>query len=64
MRRNIPPKDYLCEKLALHEGNVSAVAREFGVSFTAVKKWLKGYGLPYLKGDIEEFISSYGQSPE
>lgn len=64
MRRNIPSKDSLCEKLVLNEGNVSAIAREFNVSFTSVKKWLKGYGLPYLKGDIQEFISSYGQSSE
>ena len=60
MRRDIPSKDSLCEKLVLHEGNMSAIAREFDVSPTSVKKWLKGYDLPYLKGDIKEFISSYG----
>lgn len=64
IRKGIPSKDSLCEKLLLHEGNMSAVAREFNVSSNSVKKWLKGYGLPYLKGDIKEFISSYGQSPE
>ena len=64
IRKGIPSKDSLCEKLVLHEGNMSAVAREFNVSSNSVKKWLKGYGLPYLKGDIQEFISSYGQSPE
>lgn len=47
----MPPKDQLLATLREHNGNVSAVGRDFKRSEATVRKWLVGYG--FTKDEIK-----------
>ena len=40
-----PDKLALCDTLRAHQGNMTAVGRQYGVSDNAVRKWCRTYGL-------------------
>ena len=53
IRKNIPEKDFLLEKLKEFKGNFSKAGRFFEVSDNAVRKWCKSYGLPTHSKDYK-----------
>ena len=51
-RKNIPSCEALKMVLQNNSYNLSAVARQYDVSFTAVKKWCIGHGINYKNADV------------
>lgn len=51
--KQIPSKEELYN-LLVSSSSLTGIARDFDVSYTAVKKWCIKYGLPYKKSDINE----------
>lgn len=53
--KNIPAKEDL-ERIIFEKQNFCAVARMYGVSDNAVRKWCKKYNLPFRTKDLKEEI--------
>lgn len=49
-----PSKEELFLFLKNHNGNFSLAGRQYGVSDASVRKWCKGYNLPYRSRDYKE----------
>lgn len=49
-RKDIPKKEILAEEI--YKNSFEKLGRKYGVSGNAVRKWCKGYDLPYRKKDI------------
>ena len=52
-RKNIPPKEEL-EKL-IYAIPFIKIGKMYGVSDNAVRKWCKGYGLPFRYGELHKY---------
>lgn len=49
-----PTKEEL--KKLIFEKPFTTIAKEYGISDNAVRKWCKGYGLPYRKKDLKKYF--------
>lgn len=45
-----PSKEELQQLLLDNNGNMTGVGRIFGVTYSTIRKWCKGYGLPFTSG--------------
>lgn len=52
-KNHIPLKTELQSILIENQGNFSKTGRDFGVSDNAIRKWCKGYNLPYHSKDYK-----------
>ena len=55
----MPNKDDFIKSIVRENGNITWIAKYYGVSGTAVKKWLKKYDLPYYSKDIKDFAKNF-----
>ena len=54
-----PNKDDFIKSIVRENGNITWIAKHYGVSGTTIKKWLKKYNLPYYSKDIKEFVKNF-----
>ena len=52
-RKNIPPKEEL-EKL-IYTTSFVKIGKKYNVSDNSVRKWCKGYGLPFRYGELHKY---------
>lgn len=54
--QHLPNKEQLKNDLLCR--NFTKIGNKYGVSYTAIKKWCKKYGLPYLTKEIKEMTDN------
>lgn len=63
MKKDIPSRDELVEKLYNYNGNFTAVGKLYDVSSTTVRKWCKKYNIPFHSEDYKKQTKNKDKLP-